>query len=223
MVKVLEKKNKGGIMKDFNIGKDCKECHITFSTEADLKEHILTTVHGGPSDGTRNFNYRLTAKTAKKNLIKGAQRKHIDIEYKQGAINVDFSDGAWVYAAFPEVLNWANSYNKFTFGLLDIKVMEAKAGMDGESKNVDHKIEFQVNAQKVVLHAYNSKQRFTVSGQGNQVFVEQYLKPIISTKKCCKIWGKQSEGTMLGLKLAQLLIARIVAKLKRVSHSCMNT
>ena len=58
-------------------------CSLSFHSEAEFKEHILTTVHRGPSDGTRNFKYQLTAKTAKKNLVKGALRKHISIEHKQ--------------------------------------------------------------------------------------------------------------------------------------------
>ena len=84
----------------------CVPCEKSFQTEEELKEHILSTVHKGPSDGTRNFKYRLTAKTAKKNLLKGARRKHISVEHKQGASNIDFSDGAWIKAVFPEVLNW---------------------------------------------------------------------------------------------------------------------
>ena len=201
MVKVLERKTKMDVVKNFNLGKDCKECNITFSTEAELKDHILTTVHGGPSDGTRNFSYRLTAKTAKKNIVRGAQRKHIDVVYKQGAINVDFSDGAWVFAAFPEVLNWASSYQNFTFGLINIKVIEANAGMDDGSKNVDHKIVFQVNGQKVVLHAYNTKQRFTVTGQGYKVFVEKYLDPVLRKK----IENSLSEANNFNKKVLQNL------------------
>ena len=182
MVKVLEKRKQGEVGGNSFLETDCKVCDITFATETELKDHILTTVHRGPSDGTRNFKYRLTAKTAKKNIIKGAQRKHMDVQHKQGAINVDFSDGAWIYVAFPEVLIWAESNKNFDYGDLCIKVMEVKAGMDNGNKNIDHKIEFQVNDQKVVLHAYNTKQRFTVTGQGYKVFVEKYLDPILREK-----------------------------------------
>ena len=96
---------------------------LTVKREAKFKEHILTTVHKGPADGTRNFKYRLTAKTAKSNLIKGAQRKHFDIQYKQCAINLDFSDGAWNYAAFPKVLNWDKTIEIFSMEILAYKLL----------------------------------------------------------------------------------------------------
>ena len=105
MGKILVIKNDNSKV-DSKIGTKCNACDKSFHSEGDFKEHILTTVHKGPADGTRNFKYRLTAKTAKSNLLKGALRKHIDIQYKQGAINIDFSDGSWMFAAFPEVLNW---------------------------------------------------------------------------------------------------------------------
>ena len=115
MVKFLEM-NKKNYSMDTAIGTKCDACDENFKSEAGFKEHILTTVHRGPSDGTRNFKYRLTAKTAKSNLIKGALRKHIEIQYKQGAINLDFSDGAWIYAVFPEVLNWDKRNRNFFNG-----------------------------------------------------------------------------------------------------------
>ena len=121
MVRALQIQNRqssGGI----SIGTKCNACDANFHSEADFKEHILTTVHKGPADGTRNFKYRLTAKTAKSNLIKGAQRKHINVQHKQGAINLDFSDGAWIYGVFPEVLNWDKRNRNFFYGDLSIQV-----------------------------------------------------------------------------------------------------
>ena len=162
---------------DSKIGTNCNACDVNFHSEESLKEHILTTVHKVPADGTRNFKYRLTAKTAKSNLLKGALRKHIDIQHKQGAINVDFSDGSWLYAAFPEVLNWDKVNRNFFYGDLSIQVIEAKPGMESGNKNVDYKIEFQVNGEKVVLHAYNGKLRFTVSGRNHVNFVTKYIHP----------------------------------------------
>ena len=167
---------------EVSIGNECKVCDMNFVSEEDFKEHILTTVHRGPADGTRNFKYRLTAKTAKNNLLKGAKRKHMEIEHKQGAINVDFSDGAWVLAVFPEILSWDKSNRNFTYCDLDIQVIEAKPGIDGGNNNVDYKIVFQVNGQKVVLHAYNGKQRLTLNGQGHRMFVQMFLDPFFRSK-----------------------------------------
>ena len=142
----------GNKRRTVSLGKECEVCDIDFATEAEFTDHILTTVHKRPSNGngTRTFKYKLTAKTAKANLIKGAQRKHIGVEYKQGAINIDFSDGAWILAVFPEVLNWEKGNQTFSYGDLNIKVIEAKPGMDDGSNNVDYKLVFQANGQKVV-------------------------------------------------------------------------
>ena len=52
------------------IGTKCNACDENFQSVDEFKEHILTTVHNGPANGTRNFTYKLTAKTAKNNLIK---------------------------------------------------------------------------------------------------------------------------------------------------------
>ena len=164
------------------LGTRCNACDENFKSEADFKDHILTTIHKGPSDGTRNFNYRLTAKTAKSNLVKGALRNHIEVEHKQGATNIDFSDGAWILAVFPEVLNWDKGNRKFSYGDLNIQVIEAKPGIDGENKHMDYKIVFHVNGKKVVLHAYNSKQRFTISGQNYVNFVTKFLEPFLRKK-----------------------------------------
>ena len=167
------------------IGTRCNACDENFQSAEEFKEHILTTVHKGPVDGTQNFKYRLTAKTAKSNLIKGALRNHMEVEYKHGAVNLDFSDGAWILSAFPEVINWDKTNRNFFYGDLSIQVIEAKPGMENSNKHVDYKIVFQVNGQKVVLHAYNVKQRFTVSGRNHLIFVNQFLQPFFSKKIEC--------------------------------------
>jgi len=88
-----------------SIGNRCNSCDESFTNEIEFKDHILTTLHRGPpAEGTRNFKYKLTSKKAKDNLLKGASRDHFSVEYKQGATNVDFSDGSWLLVAFPEIL-----------------------------------------------------------------------------------------------------------------------
>ena len=151
MVKALELKKKN------LISLNCNGCDENFATEVDFKDHILTTVHRGPSDGTRNFKYRLTAKKAKANLLKGAKRKHIGVEHKQGATNIDFSDGSWIKAVLPEVLQWDRGNRKFSYGDLDIEVIEAKPGIENEAKHMDYKFVFIVNGQRIVLHTMESK------------------------------------------------------------------
>ena len=171
-----------------SIGSICNSCDITFPSEADFKEHILNTIHNGPSNGTRNFKYRMSAKTAKSNLLKGAKREHINVDYKQGASNIDFSDGAWILTAFPEVLKWEKEGDIFSYSDVMVKVVDVKPGFDVNNKNVDYKVQFIVNEQKIVLHAYNGRQRLTVSGKEHAYFVRECLVPYFTQKiKDCAI------------------------------------
>ena len=84
---------KEGLTKSLN---NCIPCDQIFESTDDFKEHILTTIHNGPAKSTRSFKYKLSERTAKKNLIKGAKRQHLMNEIKQGATNIDFSDGSWL-------------------------------------------------------------------------------------------------------------------------------
>ena len=92
-----------------------------------------------------------------------------------------------MFAAFPEVLNWDKVNRNFFYGDLSIQVVEAKPGMENGNKHVDYKIEFQVNGEKVVLHAYNGKQRFTISGKNHVNFVTKYIKPFFTKKVECYV------------------------------------
>ena len=64
---------------------NCIPCDEVFETSSEFKDHLLTTQHNGPSKGTRSFKYKLTEKTARNNIIKGAKRQHLKVEVKQGA------------------------------------------------------------------------------------------------------------------------------------------
>jgi hypothetical protein len=218
MVKMLE-----SIVKDSgnrNLVARCNVCEKSFLTELEFKDHILTTVHKGPSDGTRNFKYRLTAKTAKTNLLKGARRKHIAVEHKQGATNIDFSDGSWIKAVFPEVLQWDKGNRQFSYGDLNIEVIEAKPGIENEAKHMDYKFVFIVNGHRIVVHAYNGKQRLTVCGQNYLNFVDKFLEPFFARK----IEHVLSEAT----KFNEEVLAKLGKTVKRSnvrykttsSHSC---
>ena len=56
MGKMLVIKNENSKV-DSKIGTNCNACDVNFHSEESLKEHILTTVHKVPADGTRNFKY----------------------------------------------------------------------------------------------------------------------------------------------------------------------
>ena len=50
------------------------------------------------------------------------------------------------------------------------------------STTSNNKVVFLVNKDKIVLHAYNSKQRFTVSGKNHCVFADKFLLPFFKEK-----------------------------------------
>ena len=83
---------------------------------------------------------------------------------------------------FPELLSWDRGNRKFSYGDLNIEVVEAKPGFEDENKHVDYKFVSDVNGLKLVLHAYNGKQRLTVCGQNYMNFVDKFLEPYYTKK-----------------------------------------
>ena len=119
------------------IGNNCNSCDIFFDSEEEFKDHILTTLHKGPSEGKRNFKYRMTDKTARANLLKGAVKEHFSINHKQGATNVDFNDGTWLLVAFPQILKWKKDEHASTRNDITIEVVDIKEGKDLSGRNMD--------------------------------------------------------------------------------------
>ena len=128
MVKVVAKRITKVANKD--IGFHCHSCDLKFVGEEELKDHILTTVHNGPSQGTRNFKYRMTEKTARANIVKGARKKHFQVEHKQGATNIDFSDGSWILVAFPVIKDWEKDEGaSIDINSIQVQIIEARPGL----------------------------------------------------------------------------------------------
>ena len=108
------------------VGNKCNSCDETFTSDEQLKDHILSTI---PSNGTRNFKYRMNSRKVVSNIREGAKRGHFTVEYKHGATNVDFSDGSWLLTALPEVRNWEKQ-SKVNFRNMEISIVEVTPGKD---------------------------------------------------------------------------------------------
>ena len=135
--------------------------------------------------GARTFNFKLTDKKARKNLLKSAQRMHMETEAKQNCINLKFSPGTYLLVAKQMIDECQVKYNQsaiFRFKDMDIKVIDFRSGLELNNKHFDTKIVFSVNSQKVVMHCYNSTQNLKVDGIAHNQFTEQFLEPLLLEK-----------------------------------------
>ena len=149
---------------------------VTHITVVEKLSKDLVTPTGG-----RKFNYQLTDKTAKANLLKAATRNCFEIEAKQKSSNLRFSAGSYLYVVMPMVKIWQTKYEKnetFQEGSLSVKVEEIENGLEMNARHLDTKIVFSVNNKKVVLHCYNSTQNLMVNGKMYVEFIDQYLQPL---------------------------------------------
>ena len=132
----------------------------------------------------RTFNFELTDKKAKSNLLKSANRPQFEIEIKQQSLNLKFSAGAYLLVAQPLIKEFESYFLKktpFTENGMETKVQEFRAGKDLNDKHFDTKLVFLVNTKKVTMHCYNSTQNIMVNGSIYMEFVERLLEPFFLT------------------------------------------
>ena len=132
----------------------------------------------------RQFNFELTDKKAKSNLLKSAGRRHLEIEPKQKSTNLKFSAGAYILVAKPMITKFQEMFRDNTTILknnMEIQVEDFRDGMDLNEKHVDTKIVLCVNKKKVVIHGYNSTQNIKVDGSVYSHFIEHFLAPAVQS------------------------------------------
>ena len=132
--------------------------------------------------GARMFNFKLTDKKARKNLLKSAQRMYLETEVKQNCINLKFSPGTYLLVAKKMIEECEVKHSqgvKFQFKDMEIKVVDFSSGLELNNKHFDTKIVFSVNDQKVVMHCYNSTQNLKVDGNAHVHFKEKFLEPLL--------------------------------------------
>ena len=131
-------------------------------------------------DIDRTFNFKLTDKKAKSNILKSANRPQFEVEMKQLSLNLKFSAGAYLLVAKPfidQCETYFDSKSSLMENGMEVKVNEFRAGKDLNDKHFDTKIVFLVNAQKVTMHCYNSTQNIMVNGSIYVEFIEKFLRP----------------------------------------------
>ena len=80
--------------------------------EIDMEENTSFVVATGTSmscnDLNRHFNYELSDKKAKSNLLKSAAREALKVEERQKCPMFEFSVGSYLLAVNPLVIKWGN-------------------------------------------------------------------------------------------------------------------
>ena len=137
------------------------------------------TIGLNTGDDGRNFGFKLSDKTAKKNLLSGAKRIPFEKDYKQKCVKLKFSSGAYKEAVLPTLVFWMSKLNKtFEYNSLSIRVSEVKAGYEENFKHFDTKVVLSTSNSRVVIHSYNSTQNIKVEESGYLNFPISYLEPI---------------------------------------------
>ena len=132
----------------------------------------------------RVFDYAINNKRAKSKLLKGAKRgKHLVVESKTGCVNLIFSDGSYFQTVLPLLRLWHSQPNqKFLINETEVEVVEIDSGKDINQKHVDTKLVILADCSRLVLHAYNSKQKLMVQGQNYEKFALGCLEPFFKEK-----------------------------------------
>ena len=151
--------------------------------ETQLKEMNVSD-HKSISGG-RRLNFKLTEKKATSNLLKAADREHVQIETKQNCTNFRFSTGAYILVAKKLIKECEDRFKNGTpiaYTDMNITVDEFKTGLELNNKHFDTKIVFHMNGKKVVMHCYNSTQNLKIEGAAYLAFIEKYFTPIIMSE-----------------------------------------
>ena len=150
-------------------------------SQSAIEEAELNASKNTSIDYERNFNFKLTDKKAKSNLLKSANGRHFEVETKQMSKLLKFSPGAYLQVVKPllnQYIKIHENQNTILENGFEIIVHDLREGQELNNKNVDTKIELSVNKQKVIMHCYNTTQNILVNGIGYLNFSEHFLEPL---------------------------------------------
>jgi hypothetical protein len=121
--------------------------------QVSIEDHIKTADLFKP-EGDRVFVYELNEKTAKAKLLKGAKRIPLLLEEHSSSSNLLFNLGSWHIVVRPSLSYWneVKGDNSCHIGNYIIQILGVQIGKDSKGKNVDSKIVFFADGNKVVCH-----------------------------------------------------------------------
>ena len=143
-------------------------------------ENSMMVAPGSDISGSlgKHFAYELTDKKAKSNLIKSANREHIEFEEMQKCIMINLSTGAYLEIVIPAVAEWGNEVIKAQ----TISVENVTPGYDDKCNHVQTIVRFRYKSERITITCYNTTQRIKAEGKGYVEFVEKFLKPFLTNK-----------------------------------------
>ena len=117
-------------------------------------------------------------------LLKGAKRIPLLLEEHSSSSNLLFSLGSWHTVIRPSLRYWDNvkGDNSCHIGNYVIKILGVQIGKDSKGKNVDSKIVFFADGNKVVCHFYNTTQRILINGTGYKKLINLFLQPFFMSR-----------------------------------------
>ena len=148
-------------------------------------EAVLLELENGSSDvESRVFGYSLNQKRAKAKLLKGAKRlNNLEVEERDGCVNLRFSGGAFYEVIQPLIRVWNLKVDEeILINKKVIKVIEVDKGIEDTNKHVDTKLVVMVDDKRIVIHAYNGTQNVMVQGKNYKSFAVDCLKPYFEQK-----------------------------------------
>ena len=150
-----------------------------------INDHVKSSEIQELSENIRAFEYCLSDKGAKAKLLKAARRANtMEIEENSTSSNLNFSAGAWHTVVLPSISYWneVKGNDSCKVGEYTIRIGGISTGTEGNGKQVDNKIVFLADRDKIVCHLYNTTCRILVNGHGYKKFMDLFLIPFFKSK-----------------------------------------
>ena len=179
---------------------------------ADLDSSLMVASGSDVSKAlVKHFNYKISDKTAKSNLLKAAARDIFEISEMQKCTMILFNVASYLQIVMPIVIAWKNCEQTFQTENMEIHIKDVIPGYDASKKHMETLIKFLVNGNKISVTCYNSTQKVKVEGQGYQEFMKGFIQPIFDK-------GIRDVDPYLLEKYNKEVIAMLSGKRKAISR-----
>ena len=146
--------------------------------QLDLEETMVVATGDDVSKSLeKHFDYEMTDKKAKSNLVKGASREVLEIEEMQKCTMLIFSVGAYYKVIIPSVDEW-----KIVSKIMNYDIKNVIPGFDENNKHMQTIVKVLFGQNLITITCFNSTQKVKVEGRGYIEFVKTMFDPFIKAK-----------------------------------------